>query len=84
MLHKVEEYNSTVEIEDVFSLSSLLPPLEDMEHFYTYNGSLTTPPCSEAVTWIIFPNALPISAIQVSVKIAVVLSISAYFFFLDK
>ncbi|XP_046982594.1 carbonic anhydrase-like [Schistocerca americana] len=46
-----------------FSLSSLLTA--DMDAFYTYRGSLTTPPCSESVTWVIFPDALPISFSQI-------------------
>jgi len=29
-------------------------------------GSLTTPPCSEAVTWILFPDPIPISPKQIS------------------
>lgn len=32
--------------------------------FYTYQGSLTTPPCSQAVTWIIFPQAIDVSSMQ--------------------
>ncbi|CAH1389172.1 unnamed protein product [Nezara viridula] len=33
--------------------------------FYRYQGSLTTPPCSEAVVWTVFKNSLPISQQQV-------------------
>ncbi|XP_075145374.1 carbonic anhydrase 2-like [Haematobia irritans] len=32
--------------------------------FYTYPGSLTTPECSQAVTWIIFPNFIPVASDQ--------------------
>lgn len=44
------------------TLASLLP--QDTDLFYTYRGSLTTPPCSEAVTWIVFPDPMPISYSQ--------------------
>ncbi|XP_063699331.1 putative carbonic anhydrase 3 [Culicoides brevitarsis] len=33
----------------------------DFTHYYTYNGSLTTPPCSEVVTWIDFANPILLS-----------------------
>ncbi|KAL1378725.1 hypothetical protein pipiens_003924 [Culex pipiens pipiens] len=33
--------------------------------FCTYKGSLTTPPCSEAVTWVLFPDLLTISLTQI-------------------
>ena len=36
-----------------------------MKSFCFYIGSLTTPPCSEAVTWVIFPDPLPVSVVQV-------------------
>lgn len=35
-------------------------------HVIILTGSLTTPPCSEAVTWIIYPDPLPVSISQVS------------------
>jgi carbonic anhydrase len=35
------------------------------EAFYAYAGSLTTPPCKEGVTWIIFNTPLSVSAEQV-------------------
>jgi len=45
------------------SLSAMLPLNTDV--FYTYKGSLTTPPCNEVVTWIIFSTPVPISFNQV-------------------
>ena len=40
--------------------------LSDMTAYWTYQGSLTTPPLSENVTWIISQNVMDISEKQVS------------------
>ena len=37
------------------------------DRFYHYNGSLTTPPCSEAVQWVVFTNDSYISHDQVKI-----------------
>ena len=43
--------------------SQLLP--EDRDSFYRYYGSLTTPPCSEIVNWIVFKQPIEVSVAQI-------------------
>ncbi|XP_063227597.1 carbonic anhydrase 2-like [Bacillus rossius redtenbacheri] len=52
-------------VERPFPLA-LLKPRRDAE-YVTYSGSLTTPPCSEVVTWIIGTAPLRVSRGQLSV-----------------
>jgi carbonic anhydrase len=48
--------------EELINLISLLP---DNKSYYNYEGSLTTPPCSEVVSWYIFKKTLNISKEQI-------------------
>jgi carbonic anhydrase len=45
------------------NLMKVLP--KDREHFYAYGGSLTTPPCTEGVQWIVFKEPIEMSADQI-------------------
>ncbi len=45
-------------------LNELLPADRS---YYTYMGSLTTPPCSEGVLWMVMKNPVPISAEQIAI-----------------
>ena len=38
---------------------------DNLEEYYVYNGSLTTPPCNEVVTWLDFQVPIPLSHNQV-------------------
>lgn len=45
-------------------LNQLLP---ENRRYYTYMGSLTTPPCSEGVLWMVMQQPVPISPEQIGV-----------------
>jgi len=45
--------------------ADLLPA--DIQHFYHYTGSLTTPPCTENVTWLIMSEPVQMSQKQVDI-----------------
>ncbi|XP_066516147.1 carbonic anhydrase 4a [Hoplias malabaricus] len=48
------------------SLSTFILPEGNMTNYYRYDGSLTTPTCTEAVVWTVFENPIPLSREQLS------------------
>lgn len=52
-------------IERAFDFKTVYPP-STIEYF-TYTGSLTTPPCTEGVNWIIFKKTVILSKDQVDI-----------------
>ena len=46
-------------------LCNLFNDLVDIDAYYTYKGSLTTPECYESVTWIVFKDPITAKPIQV-------------------
>lgn len=51
---------------DNLTLADLVPDLaETHAPFYTYKGSLTTPPCYESVQWIVMKNQVTVTKDQV-------------------
>ncbi|OLS37162.1 carbonic anhydrase [Alkalihalophilus pseudofirmus] len=57
-----EETENDIALEEPINLQNLLP--EDQSSFH-YNGSLTTPPCTEEVKWIVFKEPIQKSAEQI-------------------
>ncbi|XP_073471417.1 carbonic anhydrase 15-like [Aquarana catesbeiana] len=47
-----------------FALESLLPAHGKLSRYYRYQGSLTTPDCSQAVIWTVFEEPVTISRTQ--------------------
>ncbi|AZN36146.1 carbonic anhydrase [Iodobacter ciconiae] len=58
------EHNETRTFDKLTYSPAALLPLD--QSFYTFMGSLTTPPCSEGVRWLIMKNPLSISARQIA------------------
>ncbi|XP_069169750.1 carbonic anhydrase 2 isoform X1 [Procambarus clarkii] len=50
------------ELSSPYPLRAFLP--NNLQKFYRYEGSLTTPTCNEVVIWTVFANAIPISEKQ--------------------
>ncbi|KFO85841.1 Carbonic anhydrase 4, partial [Buceros rhinoceros silvestris] len=64
-LQNIEYKGQRAEMQPV-PLSSLLPPEEDLEQYYRYVGSLTTPDCHEGVIWTVFEKPIELSISQIS------------------
>ncbi len=62
LLEKVPEKDNNVTIRAPFNASALIPSDKD---YYRFNGSLTTPPCSEGVRWLVIKEPQTISAKQI-------------------
>ncbi|XP_022656087.1 carbonic anhydrase 1-like isoform X2 [Varroa destructor] len=50
------------DIASPFQISSFLP--KDTDNYWTYEGSLTTPPCYESVSWVVLKQPIEISKDQ--------------------
>ncbi|MBX3608235.1 MAG: carbonic anhydrase family protein, partial [Piscinibacter sp.] len=58
------EKGDEVRARGTLDLQQLLPPQRE---YFTYMGSLTTPPCSEGVLWMVMKQPVPVSPDQISI-----------------
>jgi carbonic anhydrase len=58
------ENGETKAIHKAVDISSLF---QDPDNYYTYGGSLTTPPCTENVNWIVFKTPMILSVEEVKI-----------------
>ena len=58
-----EQTGETIQKPIGIEETNLLPPTRE---YYTYSGSLTTPPCTEGVRWIVLKTPIQASASQIA------------------
>lgn len=58
------ERQQEVSVAQSIDLNTLLP---ENRNYYTYMGSLTTPPCSEGVLWLVLKQPVQVSQDQVAI-----------------
>ncbi|XP_073994062.1 carbonic anhydrase 1 isoform X3 [Rhodnius prolixus] len=64
LIPEIEHKGQSTDIDFEINLNNLLPA---DPHYWTYLGSLTTPPCNESVIWIVFKDSLDVSEEQLNV-----------------
>ncbi|WP_284193914.1 carbonic anhydrase [Vibrio zhanjiangensis] len=62
LIDSMPQTHQTVQLKQAFPVKDMLPK---MAKYYRFNGSLTTPPCSEGVRWIVAQSQQSLTSEQV-------------------
>ncbi|KTF96543.1 hypothetical protein cypCar_00039656 [Cyprinus carpio] len=62
-LRSIQNTNGNTTLSKI-SLNQLILSEANMTNYYRYDGSLTTPGCTEAVVWTVFENPIPLDGEQ--------------------
>lgn len=66
VLPDIETVGNEIVLRELLQLRKLfVSDITTMQNYFTYNGSLTTPPCLEVATWIEFKDRQRLSHEQV-------------------
>ncbi|XP_012523520.1 carbonic anhydrase 1 isoform X2 [Monomorium pharaonis] len=66
-LSKIEEMGKEETLQEPLPLGKfLVPDITNIQNYFTYKGSLTTPPCLEVATWIDFKDHQQLSHDQLA------------------
>ena len=68
-LHSLSSLFTDTDFPATAYLDNLVPNLKDLSRtsFYSYKGSLTTPPCYQSVKWIVLKKAISAGEREVNV-----------------
>uniref|UniRef100_A0A8C9EZI4 Alpha-carbonic anhydrase domain-containing protein n=1 Tax=Pavo cristatus TaxID=9049 RepID=A0A8C9EZI4_PAVCR len=72
VLPNISHAGQAVDLASTFRLGTLLPHVAQLSRYYRYQGSLTTPDCSEAVIWTLFEEPVGISREQLQAFVSTV------------
>lgn len=62
VINQIKHKGDQTKTEEMFDIKKLLP--RDTLNYWTYDGSLTTPPCFESVLWIVMKEPIELSKDQ--------------------
>jgi carbonic anhydrase len=69
IFNRIPQSGQSMESERQFNVKDLLPT---NTHHYAYRGSLTTPPCTEGVLWIVLKDTIKVSASQIKLFVSAI------------
>ena len=69
-IHELSIENKHIAVKQRnYGILDLLP--QDLQSYFVYNGSLTTPHCNETVRWIVFKRIQELSEDQVNLDLEI-------------